>query len=74
MGVSDRDYSNGEIVVHWRPDAPCIHCEVCHNGLPQVFDPKRRPWVVLANGTTEQIKEVVGQCPSGALTYSEVAK
>jgi len=26
---------------------------------------------MLANGTSKQIKEVVEQCPSGALTYSE---
>lgn len=71
VNPNNRDYDNGEIIVHWRPDAPCIHCEVCHNGLPLVFDPKRRPWVMLANGTSEQIKEVVEQCPSGALTWSK---
>ena len=67
---NDRDYSNGEIVVHWRPDAPCVHCEECHKSLPLVFDPKRRPWVILANDTTARICEVVDQCPSGALTWS----
>ena len=72
MGKNDRDYSNGEIVVHWRPDAPCIHCEACHDDLPLVFDPKRRPWVNLSYETSERIIETVNKCPSGALSYSEV--
>ena len=71
MSENNRDYDNGEIIVHWRPDAPCIHCRYCHEQLPLVFDPSRKPWVMLSYDTSERIKEVVEQCPSKALTWSE---
>lgn len=70
LSTNDRDYDNGEIIVHWRP-ALCVHCEACWRGLPRVFDPKRRPWVMLSNDVSERIIEQVNQCPSGALTYSD---
>ena len=35
-------YSNGELTVVWRPSL-CVHSAVCVHGLPQVFDPRRRP-------------------------------
>ena len=67
---NDRDYDNGEIIVHWRP-ALCVHCEECSHGLPDVFDPQRRPWVKLSYATSEAIKDQVAKCPSGALSVSE---
>jgi uncharacterized Fe-S cluster protein YjdI len=73
MGINDRDYDNGEIVVHWRPEL-CTHCEECFRGLPSVFDPNRRPWVKLSMETSERIIEQVQKCPSGALSYSESGK
>lgn len=69
-GKNNRDYDNGEIIVHWRPEH-CIKCHYCAEQLPRVFDPKRKPWVMLSYETSERIQEVVEQCPSGALTYSE---
>lgn len=71
MSADDRDYSNGEITVHWRPDL-CTHCENCVKGLPEVFDANRRPWVSLAYVPSSEITAQVDKCPSGALTWSEV--
>lgn len=66
-----KEYSNGEIVVIWRPDL-CIHAGICVQLLPQVYKPKERPWVKVENATTEQLKDQVTKCPSGALTYRMV--
>ena len=37
-------YTNGEVTILWQPDL-CIHCANCARGLPEVFDPGRRPWI-----------------------------
>lgn len=36
--------------------------------LPTVFRPKQQPWIKMAQTSTEEIIEVVAQCPSGALS------
>ena len=61
-------YSNGEVTVIWRPEI-CEHSGICARGLPRVFDPRRRPWIVLAEATTDEIVAQVEKCPSGALSY-----
>ncbi len=61
-------YSNGEVIVIWQSDV-CIHSGVCFRGLPEVFDPRRRPWVSIEGATTQRIVGQVRQCPSGALSY-----
>lgn len=63
-----REYSNGEITVIWKPDL-CIHAGICVQMLPEVYKPGQRPWVTVQNATTEQLKDQVTACPSGALTY-----
>jgi len=59
-------YSNGEVTVVWRP-VLCAHSTVCFRGLPQVFDPRRRPWVAIDAASTGEIVDQVARCPSGAL-------
>ena len=61
-------YSNGEVTVIWQPHK-CIHSMLCFKGLPQVFDPNKRPWVTTEGASTQKIIEQVDQCPSGALSY-----
>jgi uncharacterized Fe-S cluster protein YjdI len=61
-------YSNGEVTVIWQP-ALCKHTGICFRGLPQVFDPRRRPWVILEGTETDRIVAQVERCPSGALSY-----
>ena len=64
-------YSNGEVTVIWQPSI-CVHSGICARGLPRVFDPRRRPWVVLDHADTETIVNQVESCPSGALSYERV--
>lgn len=64
-------YSNGEITVIWQPSL-CVHSAICARGLPKVFDPRRRPWVVLDGFDSATIAEQVERCPSGALSYERV--
>lgn len=63
-----KKYSNGEVTVVWEP-SKCIHSAICFRGLPQVFDPRKRPWVTTENGQTEEIINQIKACPSAALTY-----
>ncbi len=62
-----KHYSNGEINVLWQSGL-CIHCGNCAQGLPQVFNPAKRPWIEPMAATTQEIKDQVAQCPSGALS------
>ena len=66
-------YSNGDVTVIWQPSL-CVHSTICFRGLPQVFDPRRRPWVVLDGTDTETIVRQVEECPSGALSFERVSK
>lgn len=70
MTDGNRDYTNGEITVHWRA-ALCTHAARCITGLPSVFSVRARPWVNMQGASTEDIKRVVETCPSGALTWSD---
>jgi len=63
-----KKYTNGEVTVVWKPDV-CIHSAICFKGLPDVFDPRKRPWVTIEGAGTDQIVEQVKRCPSGALSY-----
>ena len=60
-------YDNGEVTVVWKPSL-CIHSGICFRGLPQVFDPRVRPWIRPEGASTEAIVAQVGCCPSGALS------
>lgn len=60
-------YSNGEITVVWKPGL-CIHSTNCWRGLPQVFDPRKRPWITIEAAPTQAIVDQVARCPSGALS------
>jgi uncharacterized Fe-S cluster protein YjdI len=62
-----KHYNNGEIKILWQPSL-CIHCGNCARGLPQVFNPSRRPWIEPLAATSQEIKDQVGECPSGALS------
>lgn len=63
-----KEYNNGEITVVWQPDL-CIHSAICAKNLPEVFNPKARPWVNVAGANSDKIMAQVKACPSGALSY-----
>ena len=65
-----REYSNGEVTIVWKPDL-CIHAGICVEMLPKVYRPKERPWIDPHQATSDEIREQVAECPSGALTIKE---
>lgn len=64
-----KHYSNGEVTIIWQPKL-CIHSGICAKGLPNVFQPKERPWIKIDAATTQQLVEQVAHCPTGALSSS----
>ena len=68
MSKFDKTYTNGEVTVYWQPDV-CIHSTKCFTSLPEVFNPRIRPWVQPEHSTTDKIVETVKNCPSGALSF-----
>lgn len=65
----DKEYSNGEVTVFWKPGR-CIHSAKCFHSLPQVFNPAQRPWINIEGAVPDQIITTVNNCPSGALSYT----
>ncbi len=63
-----KNYTNGEITVVWKPGI-CIHSTICFKGLPQVFDPRKRPWTNIEGASSQEIMNQIDNCPSGALSY-----
>jgi uncharacterized Fe-S cluster protein YjdI len=61
-------YESPEITVTFDPNL-CIHAARCLQGLPRVFDVRRRDWVRPAEAPAADVAEVVRRCPSGALQY-----
>jgi len=65
--MDTHEYSNGEITILWKPEL-CTHSGICVKTLPQVYNPKDRPWVKPENATTAELINQVAKCPSGALS------
>ena len=61
-------YKNSDITVVWQPHK-CIHSAICARGLPIVFRPAEKPWIIMDEASSEAIAEQVKKCPSGALSY-----
>ncbi len=49
----------------------CIHAAECLRRLPQVFDTRRRPWILPDAALPDAVREAVAHCPSGALAIVE---
>lgn len=67
--MTTKTYSNADTTVSWTPER-CIHSEKCFQGLGQVFDPNRRPWIDMSAADSAAIKAQVDKCPSGALSWA----
>ncbi len=66
-----KKYTNGEVTIVWKPSL-CIHSTICwknETGLPEVFNPKVRPWIKPEAADTAKIIAQVNKCPSGALSF-----
>lgn len=63
-------YENEDIKIVWKPSL-CTHSGVCVKTLPQVYNPKEKPWVKIENASTEELKDQLKKCPSGALSFIE---
>jgi len=68
MSGKVREYEGEKIVVHYDVKR-CIHVAECVEGLPRAFQRDRRPWVDPDAARADEIAEVIGRCPTGALHF-----
>ena len=66
MDTNVYTYDGDEVTVTWDRER-CIHAEACVKGLPDVFDPERRPWIEPDQADPDAVEAVVPRCPTGAL-------
>ena len=66
-----KEYEKEDKAVVWKPDL-CTCSGICYMGLPEVFQPNERPWVITKNASKEKIIAQVNLCPSGALSIKEL--
>lgn len=64
----NRSYTNGQIIIYWQ-GGMCTHSTLCYSRLRSVFDPVRRPWINPLGASTDQILQIIEQCPTDALTF-----
>lgn len=69
--MATREYSNGEITIVWKSDL-CQHAGICVKMLPQVYNPRERPWIKPEHASTRELIDQVSKCPSGALSIKEI--
>ena len=63
-----KKYKRDNLTINWQP-GKCIHSAVCVKELPEVYDPKSKPWIKPENASVEELKKQIDKCPSGALSY-----
>jgi len=64
-----KDYYGKEITVHFNL-AVCSHNAACVKNLPEVFNVRKKPWIMADNAPVEKVIETIKKCPSGALSYT----
>lgn len=62
-------YSGSDIKITYDVNR-CIHAANCVDGLPDVFNPNRKPWIDADKAPADAIADVIETCPTGALQYS----
>jgi len=68
--ATTKEYKKDSLTVIWKPEK-CVHAGVCVRTLPEVYNPKEKPWIKLENASIEDLKSQINACPSGALSYKE---
>ncbi|UED86282.1 (4Fe-4S)-binding protein [Streptomyces profundus] len=68
-GGAERKAYQGRAITVTFEAGRCRHAAECVNGLPEVFDTSRRPWIQPDGAAADRLAEVVRRCPSGALRY-----
>jgi len=63
-------YPNEDITVQWKPEL-CRHAARCATQLPTVFNPAARPWINMDGATSQEIRDQVAKCPTGALSIAK---
>lgn len=66
--MTEKRYETENLIIIWKPEI-CQHAGKCVHGAPEVFEVGRKPWIIPENASEERIKQVIDQCPSGALSY-----
>src|SRR5262245_33991929 len=56
-----RHYAEKNIEISYDPRR-CIHAAECVSGLPAVFDSTRRPWIMPAAASADEIARVIAKC------------
>ena len=62
-------YAGERITIHDNRGL-CAHAGVCTKNLSSVFRMKQSPWIDADQAPVDEVKTVIDQCPSGALSYS----
>ena len=65
-----KEYQKEDVTICW-DQTKCTHSAMCVKGLPNVFQPKERPWIKLDGADKESIVNQVNKCPSGALSIKK---
>ena len=66
-----RDTYKGKSITIHDNRGICSHAGFCTDNLPQVFLSGIEPWINPDEAEIEEIKKIIGMCPSGALSYTE---
>ena len=66
MSTRLQSYETDDIIVTFDPTL-CRHTGVCLRGLPDVFDVRRKRWIMPDLQPADAVAQQVARCPSGAL-------
>jgi uncharacterized Fe-S cluster protein YjdI/CDGSH-type Zn-finger protein len=66
-----RTYRGAAIEVSFDLDL-CTHIGECLRRSPEVFQLRRRPWVLPDKADADDLAKVIERCPSGALQYKRL--
>lgn len=64
------DFHGSRIDVQW-DGRLCIHIAECGNAAGDLFEGGRDPWCIPDKCSSDDVREIVERCPTGALTYRD---